>query len=181
MGKRKSLGKKVRFDVFKRDEFSCQYCGRTTPAVTLEIDHVIPVSEGGSDELHNLITACFDCNRGKGAEMLEKVPETIAKRSEIEREREDQVKAYERMLKNRKRRLNKSVNAVEAQFQEFFPNKGFTPAFKSSVKTFVERLSETEVCDAMAYSAGRITTDSPDRVTAYFCGVCWSKIKERSA
>lgn len=44
---RKPLSKKTRFDVFKRDQFRCQYCGRTPPTVVLEVDHVVPVAENG--------------------------------------------------------------------------------------------------------------------------------------
>jgi 5-methylcytosine-specific restriction endonuclease McrA len=38
---------KVRFEVFKRDNFTCRYCGRKTPEVVLEVDHVVPVAEDG--------------------------------------------------------------------------------------------------------------------------------------
>lgn len=57
---------KLRFEVFRRDKFVCQYCGACGPNVILEVDHVIPVSRGGTDDIDNLKTACFDCNRGKG-------------------------------------------------------------------------------------------------------------------
>ena len=43
MSKRKSLSKKIRFEVFKRDKFTCQYCGKTAPNVVLEVDHIEPV------------------------------------------------------------------------------------------------------------------------------------------
>ncbi|GAB3801495.1 HNH endonuclease [Virgibacillus kimchii] len=65
MPERKSLSKKARFEVFKRDSFKCQYCGNTSPDVILEVDHIKPVSDGGTNDITNLITACFDCNRGK--------------------------------------------------------------------------------------------------------------------
>lgn len=65
MGKRKSLSKKIRFEVFKRDSFTCQYCGRKAPDVILEVDHINPVKEGGGNDILNLVTSCFDCNRGK--------------------------------------------------------------------------------------------------------------------
>ena len=65
MAKRKTLSKKTRFEVFKRDSFTCQYCGKQAPDVVLEIDHINPVSKGGNNDLTNLVTACFDCNRGK--------------------------------------------------------------------------------------------------------------------
>lgn len=62
---RKSLSKKVRFEVFKRDSFTCQYCGKAAPDVVLHIDHIQPVSKDGEDDITNLITSCFDCNMGK--------------------------------------------------------------------------------------------------------------------
>ena len=65
MTERKSLSKKIRFEVFKRDSFSCQYCGNKAPDVLLEVDHIQPVAQGGTNDLLNLITSCFDCNRGK--------------------------------------------------------------------------------------------------------------------
>jgi hypothetical protein len=58
----------IRFDVFQRDGFRCRYCGRSPKeGVFLEADHVIPRSAGGSDDMSNLVTACWDCNRGKSA------------------------------------------------------------------------------------------------------------------
>ena len=65
--KRKSIPKKVRFKVFDRDNHTCQYCGGKPPEATLEIDHKIPYAKGGADTPDNLVTSCFDCNRGKGA------------------------------------------------------------------------------------------------------------------
>jgi hypothetical protein len=62
---RKALSVRKRFFVFKRDRYSCRICGRS--GVVLEVDHVIPVVQGGSDALDNLQTLCFDCNRGKRA------------------------------------------------------------------------------------------------------------------
>ena len=54
-----------RYVILERDKFTCQYCGRKAPNVALEVDHIIPVSKGGSDESTNLITACFECNTQK--------------------------------------------------------------------------------------------------------------------
>lgn len=70
MAKRKSISKKTRFEVFKRDSFTCQYCGGSAPAVILRIDHIQPVSKEGEDDILNLITACFDCNAGKSDRLL---------------------------------------------------------------------------------------------------------------
>lgn len=63
--KRKPISTKHRYMIFERDNFTCQYCGAKAPNVQLEVDHIIPVSKGGSNNFDNLITACWECNRGK--------------------------------------------------------------------------------------------------------------------
>lgn len=65
MGKRKNITKKIRFEVFKRDSFTCQYCGGSAPDIVLEVDHIDPVSKGGTNDITNLITSCKPCNSGK--------------------------------------------------------------------------------------------------------------------
>lgn len=62
---RNVLSLRKRFFVLKRDEFTCKMCGACGPGVRLEVDHVVPFSQGGTDELSNLQTLCFNCNRGK--------------------------------------------------------------------------------------------------------------------
>lgn len=62
---RKPISPRTRFEVFKRDEFTCRYCGRKSPDVVLEVDHIVAVSAGGSDDPINLATSCWECNRGK--------------------------------------------------------------------------------------------------------------------
>lgn len=81
MTQRKSLSKKIRFEVFKRDSFTCQYCGSKAPDVILEVDHITPVKEGGSNDIMNLVTSCFNCNRGKSAKIL-------SDKSTVEKQRE---------------------------------------------------------------------------------------------
>ena len=61
---------KIRFEVLKRDNFICQYCGAHGEGVVLEVDHIIPISKGGTSDMGNLITACFDCTRGKGSDLV---------------------------------------------------------------------------------------------------------------
>lgn len=59
----------VRFRVLERDGYRCRYCGRgaTDEGVRLHIDHRVPVSRGGTNDMSNLVTACQKCNLGKGA------------------------------------------------------------------------------------------------------------------
>jgi hypothetical protein len=61
----KAVSKKLRFDVFERDRFTCQYCGAMPPDVLLECDHIQALAKGGKTTIDNLITACEGCNRGK--------------------------------------------------------------------------------------------------------------------
>lgn len=70
MNKRKGMSRKFRFEILKRDNFTCQYCGRGAPQVVLEIDHIKPVILGGRNGRGNLLTACKDCNAGKGPRPL---------------------------------------------------------------------------------------------------------------
>ncbi len=57
---------RLRFEVLKRDDFTCQYCGSTVQdGRKIVVDHIVPRKKGGKDEYSNLITACEDCNLGK--------------------------------------------------------------------------------------------------------------------
>lgn len=71
--KRERIPQGVRFDVFRRDNFTCVYCGASSPAVTLECDHRVAVANGGGDDPSNLVTACWDCNRGKGTKSVKPI------------------------------------------------------------------------------------------------------------
>lgn len=53
-------------NVFFRDGFTCQYCGKLYPKEELTLDHIIPVSHGGKKNWLNIVTACKKCNNKKG-------------------------------------------------------------------------------------------------------------------
>jgi len=64
--KRTNIPKGMRREVFKRDNYTCVECGaKKSDGATLHVDHIIPVSKGGTDELDNLQTLCKDCNLNK--------------------------------------------------------------------------------------------------------------------
>lgn len=69
--KRRALSATLRFAVLQRDQFRCVYCGAEPGASGLHVDHVTPVSRGGSDDVANLVTACVDCNLGKSDNELQ--------------------------------------------------------------------------------------------------------------
>lgn len=62
---REEISIRKRFLVLKRDQFTCVICGKSGLGVRLEVDHKIPVSKGGANNINNLQTLCFECNRGK--------------------------------------------------------------------------------------------------------------------
>src|SRR5689334_395541 len=93
MAKRTGLSKRIRFEVFKRDKFTCQYCGRKAPDIVLQVDHIDPVARGGGNEILNLITSCFDCNSGKRDRLLDddSVVEKQRRQLELLQERREQI------------------------------------------------------------------------------------------
>lgn len=67
------LNSRQRFRVLARDNFRCGYCGATPDVAELHIDHILPRSAGGTNDICNLITACPQCNRGKGADRISEI------------------------------------------------------------------------------------------------------------
>ena len=63
----------TRFNVFLRDRFSCQYCGKKFPTQELTFDHLVPRSRGGTTNWKNVVTACSRCNLRKGNHLPESV------------------------------------------------------------------------------------------------------------
>lgn len=62
-----TLSKRLRYEVLRRDAFTCRYCGRSSPEVRLTVDHVTPIALGGVDDPSNLVACCSDCNAGKSS------------------------------------------------------------------------------------------------------------------
>lgn len=61
----------LRFEILKRDRFTCRYCGTSRrDGAVLQVDHVTPKAAGGTDHPSNLTTSCRDCNAGKAARKL---------------------------------------------------------------------------------------------------------------
>lgn len=75
------------YTIFARDDFSCVYCGKSPieyPGLVLNVDHVIPVSQGGNESIYNLITSCNQCNFVKGGSLLsEAVYDRIIERNRV--------------------------------------------------------------------------------------------------
>lgn len=93
--KRKAISKGVRFSIFSRDQYQCRYCGRQSDVVELVIDHVIPVAQGGTNDVENLLTACRDCNAGKAAKTPTQSAPNETDRLRLSQEMREQESAAE--------------------------------------------------------------------------------------
>lgn len=80
MHSRTQLSASKRMHVFERDDFTCQYCGRSAPEVELEVDHVLPVARNGKNDISNLVTICRECNYGKGDDYSDAIERHIVRR-----------------------------------------------------------------------------------------------------
>lgn len=111
MANRKAISKSTRFEVFKRDKFTCQYCGKSAPEVVLHVDHIQPVSKDGDNSINNLITACAACNGGKSNKELSDDTVIAKQKSQLDelQERRDQL---EMMFEWQKGLLNIETDIV---------------------------------------------------------------------
>lgn len=172
---RKGISKKLRFEIFKRDSFCCQYCGGKPPKIPLEVDHIMPVSKGGNNEEYNLITSCFDCNRGKSNKELSTMPVLQQEKYEKMKLAQSQYKEIKKIIDADKKIIIDQIDTIEILYAEVFPGYLFSEKFKISVKKFILILGSFEVYASMETACGRIY-DS-EAVLSYFCGICWTKIK----
>ena len=69
----------TRFNVFLRDNFSCQYCGNQYTANELTFDHIIPKCLNGKTKWSNVVSACTKCNLKKGRKLIHQTDMTLMK------------------------------------------------------------------------------------------------------
>jgi hypothetical protein len=175
-GVRKAISKKVRFDVFKRDGFQCQYCGAHPPTVILHVDHIKPVALGGANHMDNYITACQPCNLGKSATSLAEIPQSLKDKAAEVAEREMQIAGYQSVMNGKRLRIDDEAGEVREIFERF--NEGYTISEIGmvSVRKFVEAIGMHAACDAMEQAWTRPTVRKGSEFK-YFCGICWNMIK----
>lgn len=173
---RKAISKRVRFEVFKRDEFQCQYCGAAPPKVLLHIDHIVPVASGGDNDMDNLLTACDACNMGKGAVSLDAVPQSLSSKAADIVEREEQLRAYNAIMAERRQRIEDEK--WDIAFILFPTAESVRRDWLLSIKRFLEKLGYPEVESAAETALAKKGGYADTTLFRYFCGVCWGKIKQ---
>jgi hypothetical protein len=172
--KRKALSKRTRFDVFKRDGFQCQYCGRHPPEVTLHCDHIVAVAAEGTNDSDNLVTSCADCNLGKSDKSLNAIPESMKDKAARIAEAEAQIQGYlEASLKRRERIEEDSWAVASVLYGDI---DSLRRDWFATIKRFVEKIGLPDTFAAAEIAEARGFSDDVSTFR-YFCGICWKKVK----
>ena len=181
--KRKSLSKKVRFEVFKRDNFTCQYCGRKAPDVILEVDHINPVKNGGDNSITNLITSCFDCNRGKGKRKLTQNEEIKKQQKMLEelnkkREQLEMLVKWKEELENLDNEMVDKIEDILNEKDIFLSEYG-----KENIKRHIKKYGFEEVyeCTKISiyqyYKSGE--QQEKEKIINYIPKICNIRLKQK--
>lgn len=177
-----TVSKRLRFEILRRDNYACRYCGATAPAARLTVDHVIPVTLGGTDSPDNLVTACGDCNAGKtsvwpGSEVIEDVSDRALAWSDAIEKAAAEVSTGRRV---------DEIATFDACWREWTVNgRGVArdDQWRSTVKVWLDRgLTMDLIRYAVEQSMDRseIASESKWR---YYCGIAWrllSDIEDRA-
>jgi len=151
--KRKGITPKTRFEVFKRDKFTCQYCGKSAPDIILHIDHIDPVFNGGHNDILNLITSCKDCNLGKSKNLLSDNSVIVKQQKQLEelQERREQI---ELMLQWRESLLSIDDEIVEKVNKKIISLTGFgvSKDGKKLINSWVKKFGIMDLFDSVEIS-----------------------------
>ena len=155
--KRVSTGKRLRFEVFKRDGFACQYCGAQPPDVVLVLDHVQPVAKGGNNSELNLITACETCNQGKAAKVLGDVrpqPDADLLYLQAQQERAE-LQRYVATTTERDGERGRAIALIQDHFAAI-ANGGWVPS-EGTLWQVLRKYNDPEIVDeAIMIVAGKV-------------------------
>ena len=183
MATRKNISKKTRFEVFKRDKFTCQYCGRSAPDVILEVDHIMPVAKGGTNDIMNLITSCKDCNRGKKDIPLSD-NQVIEKQKKQLDELQEKREQLEMMLKWKEELQNmdeKMCESIENKFR-FYTKCDFNSNGEKEIIKLIKKYGFEEVYESTEISCLEYYDGSDKSVGKTFNGIstiCYNRKMQR--
>ena len=141
------LSKATRFEVFKRDKFTCQYCGKKAPDVVLECDHIHPRAQGGGNDPVNLLAACHACNNGKGARTLSD-DSVVAKQHAQLAQLQERREQLEMMMEWQRGLVDldgEAAQAIASLFADLVPGWSLTDDGVADVKRALTAYSIEEV------------------------------------
>lgn len=176
--KRKAISKKTRFEVFKRDSFKCQYCGKCAPDVILNVDHINPVSKGGDNEIMNLITSCEDCNSGKSDRRLSDDTVMARQRAQLEelnerREQLEQMLAWRDGLRGLD---DMAYSAAADAWHEIVPGYSLNDTGQSGLRKLISTFGLQVVLDAIPKAQQYLQRDEKGTLTHESVGHAFRKI-----
>lgn len=151
--KRKAISKRVRFEVLKRDAFTCQYCGKMPPDTVLHIDHIKPVSKGGNNGIMNLVTSCVDCNLGKSNielsddSAVKKQQTQLAEMAEKKAQIEMMVEWRESLINAEELLVDSAENLIDRYLSD--QDKVVSDAGKIVIRKAVKKHGYQKVMDAV--------------------------------
>lgn len=180
MGKRKTLGKKIRFEVFKRDSFKCQYCGATAPDVILEVDHIDPVSKDGADEMVNYITACRACNAGKSDRTLDDKTTLAKQKAQLDElnERREQLEMMLQWRQGLKEIKETELDSLLEAWEEAAPGWHLNDTGQKSAMQYLRKYGLMKCLDAVEGVRVAYIKLGPDgeKATQESVSLAWSKL-----
>jgi hypothetical protein len=178
-----ALSKRLRYEILRRDAYTCRYCGAKAPDVPLRVDHVTPVALGGSDNPTNLVTACEPCNSGKSS-----VPADAAVVAGVDDDALRWAAAMGQAAENLKAQQRPKL-AYRDVFQDSWNEWTYThqgkketfelPAnWKASLDTFREAGLPEEVWSDIIDKAMTNPLVKADNTFRYCCGIAWRMVRE---
>jgi len=191
MSTRKKLSRKTRFEVFKRDSFTCQYCGRKAPDIILEVDHIKPVSEGGTNDILNLVTSCKECNSGKSNRLLSDNTVIEKKRNQLEdlQARQEQKEMLFEWQNSLREQDEQTVQEISKFWSTLVPNSSLSENGIQYVRKLINKFSLEEILVAMRISViqyldyeednGEPTHESIELAIDKIGGICVTRRREK--
>lgn len=190
-----AVSKRLRFEVLRRDNHTCRYCGGSAPNVMLTVDHVVPVTLGGSDDPTNLVAACVDCNGGKSsvpadAPLIGDVSAdamrwaiAMARAAEIDRQKRSDDDMFAADFANL---IGAIIQSDPDEKMYCMPNLGApcvggAPGFKRTVLQFRDSGLDLDDLEYAIKVAGSNRAISDQHNWKYFCGICWRMVEDRQS
>lgn len=169
---RKPIGKKARFEIFKRDRFTCQYCGASAPDVILHVDHIDPVAKGGGNDILNLVTSCADCNSGKSDRRLDDHSELARQRAQLEElsARREQLEGMIRWREGLKSIDDSSASAAFDAWEQAVSPFGLTDYGRAEIRKLVKKFGLSVVFEGIERVTERYLAhgdDGPERESVH--------------
>jgi len=167
-----AVSKRLRYEVLRRDNHACRYCGAAAPEAKLTVDHVVPTALGGTDEASNLVAACAACNSGKSAS----APDIAL----VEQVRDDAIAHAERMRQVYAvlvERIGLTEDYID-QWVDSWSNWDETPInYRESLTRWHRMGVPIEIVTDAARRASASTKwfRGTGRFT-YMCGIVWNQI-----